>query len=189
LGLEDRQKTSHLLLTQIAGKNLFLQKKCNDCHVLTDEAQGKQTPVLNKRNDSWFEEHVKTESEIVIDEASSDRKKRKLLAKEIEALSDFLFKSKDDRAEIIGLPEDVTIGAYYAYQNSCLGCHMVAGQGKERAPELTFVADKKTNKQWHIENLKNPQQFAPDSPMPAFEGKLSDKIIGQMAEYLLSLKK
>lgn len=188
--LEQKEpKTSNLRLTQIAGKELFALKKCIECHTVAAEAEDELTPVPNKREDEWFKEHVQAESEIVLSEAKSKRKQRRVLKNEIAALTDFLFESKaEEKQQVIGLQENIAQGAYLAYQNNCLGCHKIAGAGKEVGPDLTHVADEHGDKEWLIKNLKDPQQFAPESPMPKFD-KLPEESLGQIADYLLTLKK
>lgn len=182
-------KTSELRLTQIAGHELFHAKKCAECHTLGEKAEGKLTPIPNMREDAWFSEHVATESPIVLSDAKSKRKQRRVLKNEIAALVDFLYESGKSQQKIISLPEKILQGAYLSYQNNCTGCHQVAGSGKDIGPDLTFIADRKGDKAWHIANLKNPQQFSTESPMPAFEGKVSEENLGKIADYLLTLRK
>lgn len=184
---ETSHKTSDIRLTQLAGKQLFVLKDCISCH----KGEGEKSTAINgKREGDWFSEHVSSESEIVIGEGKSERRKRKYLKKEIEALDDFLFNTKKiEKEHIDSLPSNIVKGAYLAYQNNCIGCHTIGGQGKDRAPELTFVADEHSKKSWHIANLTNPQQFAPESNMPAFGDKLPESSIEKIADYLLTLKK
>ncbi len=184
---EKSYKTSSLRLTQLAGKQLFELKDCISCH---NDKNENSTAIMGKREGDWFSEHISAESEIVIGEGKSERRKRKYLKKEVAALDDFLFNIKKSDQESIGsLPANLIEGAYLAYQNNCIGCHAIAGQGKDSAPVLTFVADKRSEKSWHIANLKNPLQFAPESNMPAFEDRLSESSLGKLADYLLTLKK
>ncbi len=183
-------KTSNLRLTQIAGLELFELKGCTACHTLAGKAEVTRTPVANNRDDVWFSDHVGSESELVLGQAKKKRKKKKLLKKEVAALNDFLFESDSAaKKQIFGLAANLRNGAYLAYQNNCIGCHRIAGGGKETAPDLTFAADKKSDRSWHIKNLKNPQQFSAESVMPAFDEKLSDEQLGQIADYLLTLRK
>jgi len=179
-------RTSHLRLTQIAGKVLYDLKNCAECHTLGAKAEGKLTPVTNKRTDEWFKEHVVEESKIVLREAKSKKKQRRVVKKEVAAMDDFLYQSKAAvRTQIVALPEEIQQGAYLAYQNNCIGCHAIAGAGKEIGPDLTYVADKR-NKEWLIANLKDPQQFSPQSPMPKFD-KLPEEDLSKISDYLGTL--
>ncbi len=180
--------TGNLRVTQIAGKKLFQLKSCVDCHTLAQKTEGKLTPVANKRDDAWFNEHVAKESPIVLQAAKSKRRQKRVLKKEVAALDDFLYRSKpEEKKQIAGLTEDVFAGAYLVYQNNCINCHAIAGAGKEIAPDLTHIAKEHGDKEWLIKNLINPQQFAPESLMPKFD-KLPEEDLGKIAEYLLTLE-
>lgn len=182
-------KYSDLKLTQIAGKKLFALKQCNDCHTLGAETEGEKTPVTNKRDNAWFTEHVKKETPVVLREAKSKRRQRRILSAEIEALDAFLYQSNDKEKQRVGsMPEHIFEGAYLAYQNNCLNCHTIAGAGKDVGPALTYIADEHGDKEWLLQNLIDPQQFAPESPMPKFD-ELSKEQLEKIAEYLLTLRK
>jgi mono/diheme cytochrome c family protein len=177
----------NLTAAQIAGKHLFALKKCADCHTLGEQAAGKLTPVTNKRNDEWFAAHVKKESPIVLREEKNERRRRHVLISEITALDQFLYATKADaRKQIDAMPDNIFEGAYLLFQQPCLNCHAVAGFGKEIAPDLTNVG-KRHDKKWFIANLKNPQQFAPESLMPKFDFLAKEKL-EKIADYLGSLK-
>ena len=49
--LPQNNNYSHLKTTRIAGKELFFQKKCQECHTLAETAEGELTPVTEKRSD------------------------------------------------------------------------------------------------------------------------------------------
>ncbi|MCG8605376.1 cytochrome c [bacterium] len=186
-GQEKPLSYSNLTPAQIAGKHLFTLKKCADCHTLGAEADGKLTPVTNKRDDDWFAAHMEKESPIVLREEKSKRRQKRVLRTEITALDEFLYASKDDaKKQIDGMPENIFEGGYLVFQQTCLNCHAVAGFGKEVAPDLTSIG-KKHDKKWFVANLKNPQQFAPESLMPKFDF-LSEEQLGKIADYLGSLK-
>ncbi len=104
-GKNEVVKTSDLRMTQIAGYELFQRKNCNECHTLGSKQEGERTPIAEKRSDAWFQEHVDAETELVLDEAASRRKKRRILKNEIDALDDFLFGSKPaEKQRVLGLP-------------------------------------------------------------------------------------
>jgi mono/diheme cytochrome c family protein len=176
---------SDLPLTKIAGKELFDLKKCGDCHL---PGAKEYTPINSLRNEAWFGEHIEKESEFVLWEADTPRQKKRVLDAEGMALTHYLFESSDaDKMRINDMTEGHYKAAYLMYQQKCMNCHMIAGVGKKSGPDLSFVADEHGDKQWHIENLKNPQKNAPDSMMPQFES-LSDEQLGLIADYLLALK-
>lgn len=171
----------------IAGKALFELKGCTDCHTLGSEAENERTPIQEKRGDAWFKEHAEQETPIVLREEKSKRRQRKVLEEEITALEAFLFDTKPEaREQIDAMSETVFRGAYLVYQQPCLNCHKIAGYGKEVAPELTQVGTEH-DKSWFIANLKDPQQFNPESIMPKFD-HLPEEDLESIAEYLLTLK-
>lgn len=178
-----------LALTQIAGKKLFALKNCSDCHTLGSEPEGERTPVTDKRDNAWFTEHVTKETPVVLREAKSKRRERRILSAEIEALDAYLYQStEEEKKRVNSMQENIFEGAYLAYQNNCLNCHTIAGAGKDVGPDLTYIADEHGDKEWLIQNLVDPQQFAPESPMPKFD-ELPKEDLEKIAEYLLTLKK
>jgi hypothetical protein len=49
-------------------------------------------------------------------------------------------------------------------------------------------ADPSHTPQWLADHVKNPKSQNPNSRMPAFEGKISDKDLQALGVYLASLK-
>ncbi|MBO8162671.1 MAG: cytochrome c oxidase subunit II [Brevibacillus sp.] len=81
------------------------------------------------------------------------------------------------------------------FQQNCLSCHAVGGQGGKLGPNLTAFGDRQklagilennpeVLKQW----IANPAQFKEGNLMPSFEGTLSKEQIDALAEYLSGLK-
>jgi mono/diheme cytochrome c family protein len=69
--------------------------------------------------------------------------------------------------------------------NGCARCH----GGRGRAPDLSHEgADPSHTPQWLAQHVKNPKSQNPRSPMPAFEGKISDQDLNALGTYLASLK-
>ncbi len=184
---EDDKNSARVNVAQIAGNELFVLKKCADCHTLAAEAEGKRTPVTNMRDQAWFAQHVQKESPIVLRKEKSKRKQRRVLKAEIRALEEFLYHSTPEtRKQIASLPENVARGAYLVYQNNCTNCHAINGFGKDIAPDLSQVG-KKRKRDWLIANLKDPKQFAPETLMPPFD-HLPEEDLERIADYLSTLK-
>ena len=180
---------SHLRTTQIAGKELWFQKKCDDCHTLSNQADGKLTPVPQKRSDEWFKEHIQAESALVLAQSTSARKQRRILNAEIIALDDYLYKTPQlQKTEIDEMATNIFQGAYATYKNNCLRCHLVDGAGKDGGQDLTRVADKHGDRKWLMQNLLNPEQFSPETTMPRFD-HLSKTELNQIVDYLMTLRK
>lgn len=71
-------------------------------------------------------------------------------------------------------------------QNHCLACHTVHGEGRKVGPDLSYVGDRRPDREWHIRHLRDPASVSPGSIMPKFP--FSDREIHDVASYLLSLK-
>jgi ubiquinol-cytochrome c reductase cytochrome b subunit len=69
----------------------------------------------------------------------------------------------------------------------CAGCHRIHGAGGAVAPDLSFVGDKRPDREWHLKHFKDPQSVSPGSFMPKFP--LTDPQLNDLTSYMLSLKK
>jgi mono/diheme cytochrome c family protein len=69
---------------------------------------------------------------------------------------------------------------------NCIGCHKMPGYKRPDriGPSLTAIGSK-VNRDWLLKWLKDPKEYLKNTKMPG--PKLSDKEIGHMADYLLSL--
>ena len=79
----------------------------------------------------------------------------------------------------------VAAGAKVYASESCASCHQIAGKGKKRGPDLTFIGREEPSVQWHIEHLKNPESKKPGSTMPAYD-YLTPQQLKELATYLAS---
>ncbi len=71
-------------------------------------------------------------------------------------------------------------------QNHCAACHRIHGEGGMVGPDLSYVADHRPDRQWHLRHFRDPQSVSPGSIMPKFP--LTDKDISDLSGYMLSLK-
>lgn len=93
--------------------------------------------------------------------------------------------------------------AKQVFESNCQRCHSIGGGrgpggggtggkgkgGGMRGPDLAKVgADPNHTRKWLMEHIRNAKAHKPESRMPTFEGKLQDKDIGALADYLGSLK-
>ena len=53
-------------------------------------------------------------------------------------------------------------------------------------PDLSYVGNRRTDRDWHIRHLRDPASVSPGSIMPKFP--LSEREMNDLASYLLSLK-
>ena len=71
-------------------------------------------------------------------------------------------------------------------QHHCDACHRVHGEGGKVGPDLSYVADQRPDRQWHLRHFRDPQSISPGSIMPPFQ--LEEKDLNDLASYMLSLK-
>lgn len=71
-------------------------------------------------------------------------------------------------------------------QFGCKTCHRIHGEGGNLAPDLSFVADRRPDRAWHIQHFKDPKSASPGSFMPTFP--LNDKQLNDLTNYILTLK-
>ena len=69
---------------------------------------------------------------------------------------------------------------------ACKTCHRIHGDGANVAPDLSYVADRHPEREWHIRHFKDPQSVSPGSFMPKFP--LSDTQLNNLTSYILTLK-
>jgi ubiquinol-cytochrome c reductase cytochrome b subunit len=69
----------------------------------------------------------------------------------------------------------------------CAGCHRVHGEGGAVGPDLSFVGDTRSEREWHLRHFRDPQSVSPGSIMPKFP--LNEQELGDLTGYMLSLKR
>jgi len=80
----------------------------------------------------------------------------------------------------------VVRGMTLVEQYHCQTCHRIHGEGATMAPDLSFVADRRPDREWHIKHFKNPAEVVPGSFMPKFP--LNDQQLNDLTNYMLTLK-
>jgi ubiquinol-cytochrome c reductase cytochrome b subunit len=72
-------------------------------------------------------------------------------------------------------------------QFGCTGCHRIHGEGGAVAPDLSYVGDKRPDREWHLRHFRDPQSVSPGSFMPKFP--LTEQQLNDLTTYMLSLKR
>ncbi|MFI5246986.1 MAG: cytochrome b N-terminal domain-containing protein [Nitrospirales bacterium] len=76
--------------------------------------------------------------------------------------------------------------ALYA-QFGCAGCHRIHGEGGALAPDLSYVGDARSDREWHLKHFHDPQSVSPGSIMPKFP--LTEPELQDLTSYMLSLRR
>jgi ubiquinol-cytochrome c reductase cytochrome b subunit len=80
------------------------------------------------------------------------------------------------------LADDTKVAAV-TFSTTCVGCHKIAGEGGESAPDLTHVGARRDAAA--IKRIiRDPTTDYPDTMMPTFGERLSEQQITALAEYL-----
>jgi len=94
------------------------------------------------------------------------------------------------RAPIVNAPAvtspSVLAGRALYAKSGCSACHSIHGKGGKIGPDLTQVAARRPDADWHVRHFKDPKAIVPGSIMPKVD--LTDKELWELADYLLSLK-
>jgi nitric oxide reductase subunit C len=83
------------------------------------------------------------------------------------------------------MPQIPGVTVYEKY--NCKACHMISGVGGTSGPDLTHVASRKPDPEWHKKHIRDPQSVVPDSAMPPYP-QISDEELNQLIDYLITLK-
>lgn len=71
-------------------------------------------------------------------------------------------------------------------QFGCAGCHRIHGEGGAVGPDLSYVGDTRTEREWHYRHFRDPQSVSPGSIMPKFP--LNEQELFDLTSYMLNLK-
>ena len=72
-------------------------------------------------------------------------------------------------------------------QFGCAACHRIHGEGGAIGPDLSYVGDRRPEREWHFKHFHNPQSVSPGSIMPKFP--LTDQELHDLTSYMLSLRR
>ena len=183
--VESSQGWQYLTPEEVAGSFYFNQKKCANCHNLS-EGSPKTGPTLSTasrtKSHSWRVEHFKNPSNI---DSSSSVVIPTISDEELELLATFLLKLTPENTDVFkSIPSFATQGALIYQENLCGNCHVVNGSGKKLGPPLNDVVSRRTS-QWLVSHFRNPQQFYPESIMPIYD--FPDDKMKAIVSYMESL--
>lgn len=100
-------------------------------------------------------------------------------------------KGEDAAAGNRGTPDPTVIsaGKIAFASNGCMRCHTLDGQGGKQGPELTHTGIESAHTaEWFAGFVGNPKSVNPQSRMPSFKDRMSDKDLKALGTYLSTLK-
>jgi copper-containing nitrite reductase len=71
-------------------------------------------------------------------------------------------------------------------KHHCLACHRLHGEGGTLGPDLSYVGDTRSDRQWLIRHFLDPKSVSPGSVMPKFA--LPEKELSDLASFMISLR-
>ncbi|MDL5051010.1 cytochrome b N-terminal domain-containing protein [Oscillatoria amoena NRMC-F 0135] len=171
---------------ELAGVGYFEKERCNACHTLGLQDEGKPGPNLGaggvNRDIPWMIAHFKQPANLV---PGSQMPPVTLKASELNALASFLTKLTPQNAvKMSEVPRFATEGAMIYQRFQCGACHQVNGTGGKLGPPLNGLA-KRRNAEWVKGHFLDPQKFVPGTTMPAY--KFSPQENDDITEYLMRL--
>jgi mono/diheme cytochrome c family protein len=191
-----------------AGRRLFQEKGCGDCHALGGKG-GTIGPALDqvgKRHDSdWIIAHFKNPQAV---SPGTLMPQFNLSEQEVRALTEFLLSLSD--TNVIGflktpaLMTPIERGKAVYSKYGCAGCHGPDGAGgvpnpnaktAQQVPGLKFVAEGYTKDELRKRILDGQREIPimdpkkPPAPlyMPPWRGKIAQGELNDLVEYLFSL--
>jgi len=199
------------LADSAAGKAVFEDKGCGDCHYTEgpakektiDDQLAKKGPELwyagSKFQKPWLTEWLADPKPIrpmkfgsLTEENAADHPK--LAAADAASVSDFLagLTSADVAAGKVKPKKSAKGRQIFNKKMPCSGCHQYAGRkgkisGGRSGPSLV-EAGVRLNPDWILAYLQNPKVFKPVKMMPVFVDLLSDKDMMNVARYVANFK-
>ena len=192
--MPQRTQESKLDAHVAAGKWVWQQHNCNDCHTILGIGgyyAPDVTKVMSYRDNEWVTRFLKDPEKVW----PNARKMPNLHLSDQEVADLVAFLTWVNGIDTNSWPPKplvataVTSGstgeAVYKAQG-CSACHIIDGVGGKVGPDLSRVG-KIRDKEWIEAQLRDPKSHNPQSIMPSFS-KLSERDIDDLARYLAGLR-
>ena len=163
-----------------AGRHLYQELRCVYCHSIHGRG-GLAAPDLAtvgaRRDRNWLIQHFQSPRTAT---PGSIMPKLNLLPNEIEALTAYM--------QTLGGEGPFTPHAPVLFNDNCLSCHALDGEGGEIGPDLSTILTYR-DKGHLYRYIEDPKSLNPDSSMPGYKGTLTPTEIEDLARYLMSVKR
>jgi nitric oxide reductase subunit C len=181
----------------VDGKWTWQKYNCNDCHTILGIG-GYYAPDVTKvksyRDDEWLHNFLRDPARVW--PAGRKMPNLHLKEEEIDSLVQFLtwvngidtnnWPPQPLAVSTSNLPQQAAHGKELFKSLGCSACHSIGGIGGSVGPDLNRVGSRR-NKEWIMEQIKNPKSHNPDSIMPSFSS-VSPKDREDIADYLSGLR-
>ena len=94
--------------------------------------------------------------------------------------------SLSDLYAVTKTDQSVIRGQALVEKHACKACHRIHGEGAAIAPDLSYVADRRPEREWHLRHFRDPASVSPGSFMPKYS--LPDQELNDLTNYILTLK-
>ena len=193
----------HLGGAVVAGKHAFERHNCNDCHTILGFG-GYYAPDLTRVYTRLGEDAIRRRlehPEVAFADSYRKMPQQHLSEAEINNLVAFLrwvsnienhdWPPQHSEARWKRSTERLLAGATLSpaaalvKQEDCLSCHSLGGHEAHKGPRLEWIGARR-DAAWIANYLADPERFAPDAEMPAFD----DLSLGQrkmIGQFIVSL--
>lgn len=184
-------RTPQLTDQVVAGKRVWQDKNCNDCHTILGIGgyfAPELTKVMERRGGEWLRLWLKNPKTInkvttMPDQRLSDRQVEDLVAF-------FQWVNRIDTNEWPPAPimvADTNLSGEGLFkERGCSSCHMINGQGASGpGPDLSHVGHQR-DRAFLLRWLENPQAEKPATTMPRIP--LTELQLKALVDYLIALK-
>ena len=180
-------RTPPLSASVVAGKHVWQQRNCNDCHTVLGIGgyyAPELTRVVERRDEAWLRKFL-------LDPAAAKpgttMPRQQLTSDDVNAL--IAFHQWVNGINTNGWPPSPLMGrsnaagALLFEQKGCSGCHRLDGRGPaEQAPDLSALAQQPDARARLLAWLEDPARQKPDTLMPQPELTATEK--AAIVEYL-----
>lgn len=187
----------------VAGKRAFEKYNCNDCHTILGFG-GYYAPDLTRAYQRLGEDAIArrlASPEVAFSDSFRKMPQQNLKPQEITDIVAYLkwvseienndWPPQDSNrrwqrsTERLMASATLSPGAALVKQEDCLACHKLGDAGAAKGPRLEWIGARR-DAQWIASYLANPQEFAPEAAMPAYDHLTLEQrqLIG---EFLVSL--
>ncbi|MGC8685884.1 MAG: c-type cytochrome [bacterium] len=195
--IPERTDSSGLTPQVVAGKWVWQEKNCNDCHTILGIG-GYYAPDLTKegklRSADWLKKFLKDPRAVMPEPRQMPN--QHLTDQQIDDLVAFLqwvsnihtngWPPKPEISQNEAVASETAEGKLLFSNNGCSACHKINGMGGTVGPDLSHVGSVRTP-QWIAQQITEPTSHYPNSIMPSFK-TLSKTQLDELVNYFSNLK-